>query len=596
MNLEEEYKNRNRTFSEKAEVLGSKYNRISIIRLIYFLIGIGLIIFLFQFSILGACLYGFIFLVASVYFIKWHNQFKHQQSHFTALSDINLNELKGINNDHSNFDQGSEFIDVNHPYSYDLDIFGPHSFFQSCNRTVTSLGKSCLAQMFIKASDTAIIELRQEAIQELSKKLDWRQDFQAIGNQLKDHPAHLNILKSWLGDPPFVINNKTLNILRFVVPVISIIGLILAFYIPLVLALLFFIPALLVLKRKVEEVNDTHLRTTHTEKILAKYAALIEHIERESFNSKLLQDLKSNFGGNRGSTVKIIKRLSYLISQLNVRHNAFAIILNLIGLWDIQWVAKLEKWKEENGDQLPKWFSALKEFDALISLGNLDYNHPSWTYPKIQEHGKLTGIGMGHPLIARDEMIANDFIMPTSEHIKLVTGSNMAGKSTFLRTVALNIVLALSGSKVCAKEFTLPQLAVYTSMRTTDALHESTSSFYAELKRLKIILDAVDRKEQVYFLLDEILKGTNSKDRHTGSKALIEQLIKSGGAGIIATHDLELSSLENKYDGNLENLCMEVEVKEDQLFFDYKLKKGVSKSFNATTLMRNMGIKINKDL
>ena len=279
-----------------------------------------------------------------------------------------------------------------------------------------------------------------------------------------------------------------------------------------------------------------------------------------------------------------------------MRYNFFAIFLNILVLWDIQWVSRLERWKKEHHSNLANWFVSLNEFDALISLSTLAYNKPDWTFPTIHENATLKGIELGHPLIPSKELISNDFMMPTNEHIKLVTGSNMAGKSTFLRTVAINIVLALSGSKVCAKEMSLPHLDVYTSMRTTDALHENTSSFYAELKRLKIILDAVDRKEQVYFLLDEILKGTNSKDRHTGSKALIEQLIKSGGAGIIATHDLELSILESKYDGNLENLCMEVEVNNDELTFDYKLKKGVSKSFNATTLMRNMGIKISKDL
>jgi DNA mismatch repair ATPase MutS len=199
---------------------------------------------------------------------------------------------------------------------------------------------------------------------------------------------------------------------------------------------------------------------------------------------------------------------------------------------------------------------------------------------------------LGHPLIHRDQRIANEVVLPTQGHIKLLTGSNMAGKSTFLRTVGLNIVLAMTGAPVCAREMQVPLLKVYTSMRTQDALHESTSSFYAELKRLKVIIEAVEADDKVFFLLDEILKGTNSRDRHTGSKALIKQLIQQGGAGIIATHDLELGSLEAQYNGTIENWCMEVAIDKDQLYFDYLLKKGVSKSFNATVLMRNMGIKI----
>lgn len=596
MQLIEIYLERKNEFLQKSEEQSSKYNKFSILRLIYFVGGIFLLIFLFQQNLMLGGLATLLFITGAASFIRWHGKIKELQNHYSHMSTINDLELRGQKNDFTRFHNGDEFIDVNHPYSYDLDFFGDHSLFQYCNRTVTSMGRSTLSQIFSQSAETKTILQHQEAAKELSQKLEWRQNFQALGFELSDHPAHINILKKWLEDEPIIINNKLNNWARFIVPIISCIGLVLAFYIPLVLAILFFVPALIVLKSNVEKINEVHLRTTHTEKALSRYAALIKHIEDEDFNSELLRKFKSKIEAQNSEASKKIKRLSYIISQLNVRYNVFAIILNLIGLWDLQWVAKLEYWKEKHKSNLPEWFEVLKEFDALISLGTLDYNHPDWVYPSIHELSELHGKDIGHPLIDAAHRVDNDFSMPTNAHIKLVTGSNMAGKSTFLRTVAINIVLALSGAKVCAKEFKLPQLAVYTSMRTTDALHESTSSFYAELKRLKIILDAVDRKEQVYFLLDEILKGTNSKDRHTGSKALIEQLIVSGGAGIIATHDLDLHVLEDKYDGKLENLCMEVEVVDDQLDFDYKLKKGVSQSFNATTLMRNMGIKIAKDL
>jgi len=596
MNLEAEYLKRKEKFTKKALDLEQRYNRIAIFRLIFFLIGFGLTIFLFQKSTIYGLLSLFIFIVLAVRFVIWHNKLKHQQRHFNALSQINQNEILGLQNDFSAFDGGEEFIDAEHPYSYDLDFFGDHSFFQFCNRTVTYLGKENLAKKLSKTSSTEEIKLRQEAIKELAKKIDWRQNFQSIGLDIKDNPKHLDILSEWLQVPAFVINDKLLTFLRFVAPFFSLAALILAFSQPLYIVILLLLPALYTLRITLERINDTHLRTTHSEKALGRYASLIKHIEKENFDASLLQKLKANLSGKEQSSAKTIKQLSYIISQLNVRYNFFAIFLNLLTLWDLQWVARLEQWKDKNKDKLEGWFESLNEFDALISLSTLAHNKPDWIYPEVNNRKQLKGIGLGHPLIPTTDSISNDLVMPTSEHIKLVTGSNMAGKSTFLRTVGINIVLAQMGSKVCAKELTLPQLAVYTSMRTTDALHENTSSFYAELKRLKIILDAVDRKEQVYFLLDEILKGTNSKDRHTGSKALIEQLIKSGGAGIIATHDLELSSLEAQYDGNLENLCMEVEVNDDELVFDYKLKKGVSKSFNATTLMRNMGIKISKEL
>jgi DNA mismatch repair ATPase MutS len=312
--------------------------------------------------------------------------------------------------------------------------------------------------------------------------------------------------------------------------------------------------------------------------------------------------MQAVFGASDVTASKRISRLSYIIGQLNVRYNAFAILLNISALWDLQWVYQLEKWKKQEKDHLPGWFEALATFEALCSYANLNYNNPSWSFPDVGNKNSVDAEALGHPLIHESERICNDINIPLNGHIKLVTGSNMAGKSTFLRTVGLNIILALSGAPVCAKRLSLPHLIVYTSMRTQDALHESTSSFYAELKRLKFIIEAVEEqagiaedskeKQHVFFLLDEILKGTNSVDRHTGSKALIRQLIESKGSGIIATHDLELGKLEESYGGHVENLCIEVEIKDGKLYFDYKLKKGVSESFNATLLMQNMGIKI----
>ena len=258
----------------------------------------------------------------------------------------------------------------------------------------------------------------------------------------------------------------------------------------------------------------------------------------------------------------------------------------------MHWVLRLENWKALQKKQLPEWFDALQEFEGILSLATLFYNNPDWVFPKINNTPTLVAKAMGHPLIGSSSRICNDLEMPTTGHIKLITGSNMAGKSTFLRTAGLNIILAMSGSVVCAKAFSLPPLQVYSSMRTVDALHESTSSFYAELKRLKIIIEAVDAQSNIFFILDEILKGTNSNDRHTGSKALIKQFIYSNGSGLIATHDLELGSLESSYDGAIENLCMEVEVEKGKLLFDYKIKKGVSQSFNATQLMKDIGIRI----
>jgi len=435
-----------------------------------------------------------------------------------------------------------------------------------------------------------VIQARQVAIQELSALLDWRQDLQAYGAKTKDSREHLDLLQYWLERPNFMLENTLYKTALFLAPVLTVVALALAVVYPWWIAILPVIPNILIIRRTLQKVNDTHRQTTHADKALSHYASLIQHIENQSFETPLLKQLSFAFGEHQAH--QQIRRLSYIIGQLNVRYNIFAFLLNLGGLWDLHWVYRLEKWKVNNKAYLSLWFENLAQFEALSSFANVHYNNPDWVFPEFQEITEIKATALGHPLIQQNKRITNDFSSPTQGHIKLITGSNMAGKSTFLRTVGLNIALANIGSPVCAQKFQLPLLKVYTSMRTQDALHESTSSFYAELKRLKFIIEAVERGEQIYFLLDEILKGTNSRDRHTGSKALIRQLIEAKGGGIIATHDLELGALEAQYGGAIENLRIEVEIEGGKLHFDYKLKKGVSQSFNATILMQQMGIKV----
>lgn len=592
-NLQEIYQERKDRFSVSAAALEAKYNRFSFVRLACFALGLALVAFLFTIIEAWAFIVLAVLLFAFSKLVNWHSQLVVEKDHMESLVKINSNELSSLNNDHSVFKSGKEFQTAAHPYAIDLDIFGEHSFYQYCNRTTTATGSERLAEYLQELTTIEEIKMRHEAIKELKDRLEFRQHFQAFGLSTEDSPKHLNSLKNWLKEPPFMINNKVYQIALYIVPIFSFLGAYLwLFHLPWFLALLFFLPAGFMLKKTLEQVNVTHLQTTHAEKTLAFYSRLIAHIEQEEFTSKKLHGLRNVFVKNDQKASVRLSRLSYIIKQLNVRYNAFVLLINIFGLWDLHWVLKLEKWKASQKEDLPVWFDTLAELEAVLSLATLFYNNPDWTFPTISEHPLVDGIALGHPLIPREGRVANDTHIPTGGHIKLVTGSNMAGKSTFLRTVGLNIVLAMSGSPVCAEKLTLPIIQVYTSMRTQDALHESTSSFYAELKRLKMIIEAVEGRTNAFFLLDEILKGTNSTDRHTGSKALIHQLINSQGSGIIATHDLELGELEATSNGSVENLCIEVEVNGEELTFDYTVKKGVSKSFNATQLMRNMGIKV----
>jgi DNA mismatch repair ATPase MutS len=253
----------------------------------------------------------------------------------------------------------------------------------------------------------------------------------------------------------------------------------------------------------------------------------------------------------------------------------------------------LENWKKENKQHIGDWFNALAEIEALSSLGNLSFNRPHWAFPAISAgQGTFIGDSIGHPLIPVDKLVTNSFTTEESGGLNLVTGSNMAGKSTFLRSVGVNIILAMIGAPVCAKSLIISNMKVISSMRVNDNLEENTSTFYAELKKLKEVIEAVYQNEKVFLLLDEILRGTNSADRHTGSIALIKQLIHHNAVGLIATHDLELAKLADEFPGKLHNYHFDVQVAGDELYFDYKLKRGVCTSMNASLLMKKIGIEL----
>ncbi|MCB0569170.1 MAG: hypothetical protein KDC66_05380 [Phaeodactylibacter sp.] len=599
--MKEQYLQRAEAFESAADVLKKKYNRYSLVRLLFFVAAAGTAIYLWAaVHALAGALFILAFLYTFYRFILWHQAIQEDERHQRRLAQVNHWEAACIDGDFSAFEAGEAFIDAHHPNSLDLDLFGPWSFFQYTNRAGTALGRQQLAAYLLRPAAPASILERQQAVAELSKILDWRQHFQAYGLDADDSPQHLELLKQWLSSPPFLLHNRWMVLAIHLSPLWTLAALALwAYFLPWYWAILFFLPPAWLLKRTKEQVDKAHLQTAAAEQTLAHYAKLIRHIEGQAFQSPLLQQLHAAFGQGAMRASRPIARLSYIISQLNTRYNFFAIFLNLGGLWDLQWAYRLEQWKEKMASRLPAWFEAMAGFEALSSFANLYHNNPDWAFPTLHDEPAVVAREVGHPLIAREKRVCNDISIPTDGHIKLITGSNMAGKSTFLRTVGLNLAMAMSGAPACARQLALPPLMVYTSMRTQDALHESTSSFYAELKRLKFIIEAIEAAAgkrppelQAFFLLDEILKGTNSTDRHTGSKALIRQLIRSRGSGLIATHDLELGQLEATAGGAIENLCIEVEIQDGKLYFDYKLKKGVSRSFNATLLMQQMGIKI----
>lgn len=596
----QKYLSRASSYRIEATTLRSKYDRYAWVRLALFLIGVGMVALLFTQHWVAGAVAAVLFMGSFYRLMQWHLGIQAAASHSERLAAINEAEARAIDHDFRGFPDGARFLSHDHPNSLDLDLFGPHSMFQASCRATTAIGQARLADYLLQPADLPTIANRQKAVAALKPMIDWRQEFQARGLETADDPAHLDLLRSWLNDPDLVRGNSFLTLASQLAPWYFLVcfALWLAF-VPWPIFVVMLTPIFFILKKTNEEVAKIHLRTAYAEASLAAYGRLMQVVEGQSFEVEFLKELRSKLNPEGQSASVIVQKLSYIIRQLNMRFNFFAIFLNIGSLWDLRYVLKLEKWRAEHRTELPAWFEALQEMEALGSLAALWLNNPNWAMPSFTPaslEDRLTAIALGHPLIPPAKRRTNDFSMPIRGHIKLVTGSNMAGKSTFLRTVGLNIVLAHAGAPVCANNLSLSPMRVYTSMRTQDDLSESTSSFYAELKKLKVIIESVKNADQtglpVFFLLDEILKGTNSVDRHTGSAALIRQLIRLRGGGIIATHDLELGRMEAESNGTVENLCMEVEIRDNQLFFDYTIKPGVSKGFNATLLMRQMGIEV----
>ncbi|MFT7121556.1 MAG: hypothetical protein ACJAZ9_001736 [Neolewinella sp.] len=577
----------NRIKTEQSAIaaeLTKQYERLALVRLAVFFGWIAGMIILFT----NDWKLGLGALVVSIPLLAWgvrkHQKIKRDAAAAGIRADIATQELAALDHDYSTFDGGAEYLQSGHPYALDLDIFGGHSLFQFLNRTVTAPGRAWLAKQLMSPGSEEERARTQVQGKALKAMPDWCLEFRTIGNGLNDNISYFEKLIKWLDRPP-VVGNGLERIILPLSPLFALGGIVWIFMVdPWELGVIGFLPAIWLLRKYKDIIASEHAYTSEMGGLLKGYADLLEHIETRP------DELVDPSGQG---AVAALRTLSYRISQLDVRYNPFVILLEVSGLWSLQWMRKLDQWRDEHKHELPTWLKTLAETDALISWANLRHNQPDWSDAEFTDESVCEAKGLGHPLLPPSGRITNDLTMRTDGHIHLVTGSNMAGKSTWLRTVGVNLVLAQAGGPVCALHLRTRPLQVWTSMRTQDDLSESTSSFYAELKRLKAIIEAVsDANQHVFFLLDEILKGTNSRDRHTGSRALIRQLIRELGAGIIATHDLELGVLESEPGSHVENYAMEVQTQGDDLVFDYKLHPGVCKSFNATALMARMGIDI----
>lgn len=586
-NLSSFYTSEIEKYTQKLTKVKTQLFASSMIRLFVFVLAVFGMYFLFENTrwVLGILLLTiiiFLFLVAR------HSNLQYKRDRLKALISINTTELKVLKRDFHELPTGNEFKDPLHHFSQDIDLFGRGSFYQYANRTFLEQGSETLAKL-LKANAIDSIEKKQEVIQELSKMPKWRQEFSAIALLAKTETSTVAI-KKWL-DHYTAFVPSMMKHFPMVFSVASILVVVAYFlnYLPEFVLISWLMLGLVISGIFTKKITKLGNASTKTQSTFEQYNKLLTIIEDTQFESALLQDKKKGIINSGIKTSAILKEFSKLLGSLDQNNNIIYLIFgNGFFLRGLATCYKIEKWIAAHGSSVEDWFDTIAFFDAYNSLGNFAFNHPEYTFPSISnENITLKSNAAGHPLLDPEKSILNDFQIDADQFF-IITGANMAGKSTFLRTVSLQIVMANVGLPLCAKEVVYNPIKLITSMRTTDSLTDDESYFFSELKRLKFIVDEI-QKDRYFIVLDEILKGTNSTDKAKGSKKFVERLVSSKSTGIIATHDLSLCEAADEFH-QIRNYYFDAEIIDDELHFDYKFKKGICQNMNASFLLKKMQI------
>lgn len=573
---------------------------ISLLRLVLFVDAIAGAITFWSDGWLYISVFAILPFILFVWLVKRHNFWFHRKDFLKKKIVINEQELRAIQYDFTDFEDGEEYIDPGHLYTFDLDVFGDHSLFQYINRTSTPVGKQHLADWFNShLENKEAIEQRQEAIRELSSELEYRQQIRLLGLLYKGKPADTTEIKTWAGSPSYYRKHALLRIIPVTVSIINLVCISLAFLgiLPASAAGGVFIS--FVIFSSIFSKGITKLQTTYGEKlqILSTYADQILLTEKKEMHSPILQQLKAELTSQNQTASQAVRQLSKLMNALDQRSNLLmSTILNGLIFWELRQVMRIEQWKDTHANDLPRWIETIGEIDAYCSLATFAYNHPEYIYPKIYSRSfHLQAKELGHPLMDRNKCVRNGIDIDKRPFFIIITGANMAGKSTYLRTVGVNYLLACIGAPVWAEQMEIYPARLVTSLRTSDSLTDNESYFFAELKRLKLIIDKLEAGEELFIILDEILKGTNSMDKQKGSFALIKQFMNMHANGIIATHDLLLGTLIDSFPQNIRNYCFEADITNNELTFSYRMRDGVAQNMNACFLMKKMGIAVIDD-
>lgn len=574
-------------YQSEAKRLYRKMTAFSMYRLAVFLIaGCSVYITFGQWQI--TLLVGLVGVVVFLILLSRHSDLKRLRDFNKALVTINEDEIEIASGHVHNRNAGSQFQDSSHFYSLDIDLFGRGSFFQFINRTTINEGTIKLAEA-LKANNTEHIVLRQQAVKELSQKPQWRQFYSANSSVvLVETPAKqiINWLQNHKPFLPKIIQGLPLVFTLLTGMLIGLAvfnlieGIVVGYWLFVGLGISgIYLKKVNILASNSDKVRDTFLQ----------YASLLDLIENETFSSELLLQKQKEIQSENKKASTIFKEFSKALDALDNRNNLIgAIFGNGYFLSDIKNSFKVEQWIKQYSNKVSDWFEVVSFFDAYNSLANFTFNHQDFVFPEIvTDKSVIKATDLGHPMLKKEKRVDSNLTIE-NEQFFIVTGANMSGKSTFLRTVSLHIVMANVGLPVCASNSKYNPVKLITSMRTTDSLTDDSSYFFSELTRLKFIVDAI-QKEPYFIILDEILKGTNSTDKAIGSRKFIEKLVASNATGIIATHDLSLCEIEKELD-DVKNYYFDAEIINDELHFDYTLKEGICKNMNASFLLKKMEI------
>ena len=586
------YKQEKCLFESQLHQIKKKLTLLSIFRLLVF----GLIVFaiyLFFGNAKIMILSIFVGIAVFLFLVSKHSDLQFYKDKLSALIKINQIEIDVLNNKTTSLDSGKEYLNAQHEFSYDIDLFGDGSFFQYLNRTSLNSGKDKLANTLTENSINNI-ENKQKAIDELAKKPKWRQNFSATAS-LVNVKIKSEFVVKWLQNNTSFLP-KAIKFIPTLFLIVSLSLFVLKYfnYISFGYIVVWFFIGLGISAIYLKDITVLYQNASNAKTTFKQYYQLLIAIEKEYFTSAILKEKQDEIKTKTKKASVIFNDFSKFLDALDQRNNIiFGIFGNAFALWDLKQCYKIEQWISLNKHEVEKWFEVIAFFDAQNSLANYVFNHPKHNFPIIKNDNKLTieSKQLGHPLLNVKKRITNDFAIRNKDFF-IITGANMAGKSTFLRTVSLSIVMANVGLPVCAKKYTYTPIHLITSMRTSDSLTDDESYFFSELKRLKFIVDAINPKitiKNYFIILDEILKGTNSKDKAIGSRKFVEKLVKSNATGIIATHDLSLCEITKKLT-QVKNYYFDAEIINDELHFDYTFKSGICQNMNASFLLKKMEI------